>query len=87
MINAHKETKRNSNRPVELRIISPAYIAGLERPFELAFKNVLYHPRFIDADCSKNNSTRHSFGPPRPRAQHVEAAPLEKLHRDRRRAS
>jgi competence protein ComEC len=61
IIKAYKETKRNSNRPVELRTISPEYIKGLQSASQLAFDDVFYHPRFIDPDCTNNNSTVKLF--------------------------
>jgi competence protein ComEC len=60
-IATYKAMKQNSNRPVELRWITPDYIAGLEPASELAFNDILYHPTFIDPDCSNNNSTVKFF--------------------------
>ena len=46
-----------SNRPVEVKVISPEYIKGLSAAGQLGYRDVLYHPKFIDADCDNNNST------------------------------
>jgi competence protein ComEC len=61
IITAYREAKRNSNRSVELRFITPTYIAGLQHASELAFEDILYHPRRIDPDCANNNSTVQLF--------------------------
>jgi len=61
IIRTYRETRRQSNRPVTVESITPAYIEGL-RPAEiLAFRNVYYHPKWIDAECANNNSTVKLF--------------------------
>jgi competence protein ComEC len=61
IIQAYREQTRNSNRLVELRYITPEYIDSLEAAERLAFRNVFYHPRSIDANCANNNSTVKLF--------------------------
>lgn len=50
-----------SNRPTEVVCISPEYINGLSAAGELGYRDVLYHPKFIDPDCDNNNSTVKFF--------------------------
>ncbi|THD42372.1 MAG: hypothetical protein E7774_15980 [Bradyrhizobium sp.] len=61
IIQRYEAAKRTSNRAVNLQFITPEYIAGLDIAETLAFKNVLYHPRWIDPDCANNNSTVELF--------------------------
>jgi competence protein ComEC len=61
IIHAYKEEKHNSNRPVELKDITPEYIRSLNIAEALAFRDVLYHPRWLDPDCPNNNSTVELF--------------------------
>jgi competence protein ComEC len=61
IIQSYKAQKRNSNRAVELQYITPEYIHSLEPAERLAFRNVLYNPRWIDQGCVNNNSTVKFF--------------------------
>jgi competence protein ComEC len=54
-------SRRSSNRPAALQEVTPAYIDGLGVAENLGFKNIFYHPRWIDADCANNNSTVKLF--------------------------
>jgi competence protein ComEC len=57
----YQARKHNSNRPVELRFITPAYIDSLKAAEQLAFRDILYNPRWVDANCANNNSTVKLF--------------------------
>lgn len=61
IVDAYRAGRRNSNRPVTIEAITPSYIDGLEPAQALAFKNSLYHPRYLDAECANNNSTVKFF--------------------------
>jgi competence protein ComEC len=61
MIQTYKQQTRNSNRPIELRHITPEYIDSLEAAERLAFRSVFYNPRSLDASCANNNSTVKLF--------------------------
>ena len=61
IIEAYFERNRRSNRPARLQAITPDYIGGLPESEALAFRDVLYHPRWIDELCSNNNSTVKLF--------------------------
>lgn len=56
-----RETRTSSNRPAELRYVTPDYIDGLKTAEELAFINTFYHPRWFDEKCANNNSTIKFF--------------------------
>lgn len=61
IIRSYEAGRQKSNRPVELRFITPEYIASLGVAERLAFQSVLYNPRHIDTDCTNNNSTVQLF--------------------------
>jgi competence protein ComEC len=61
IIERYVSQKRNSNRQVELRYITPEYIAGLDAAEQLAFRDVLYNPRWLDENSANNNSTAKLF--------------------------
>ncbi len=61
MIREYEARTRNSNRPAELRYITPEFIDSLEVGERLAFRNVFYNPRWIDLNCANNNSTVELF--------------------------
>jgi competence protein ComEC len=61
IIRRHEERKRHSNRPVTLKYITPEYISGLNPSEQLAFRDVVYHPRWLDDNCHNNNSTVKIF--------------------------
>jgi competence protein ComEC len=61
IIRAYKEETRNSNRQVELIYTTPEYIRSLDIAEALAFRDVLYHPRWLDLECPNNNSTVKLF--------------------------
>jgi competence protein ComEC len=61
LIQAYSERQRNSNRPARLQAITPEYIGSLTQSEALAFRDVLYHPRWIDESCLNNNSTVQLF--------------------------
>jgi competence protein ComEC len=61
MIREYETEKRKSNRPVELKFITPDYIASLKEAEQLGFNNVVYHPRWLDDECSNDNSTVQLF--------------------------
>jgi competence protein ComEC len=52
-----RDYKASQNREVVLREITPTYIAGLPEASAAAFNPIYYHPRYIDENCSNNNST------------------------------
>ena len=60
-IEAYRIARRSTNRPVTVRHVTPAYIAGLEEAKAVAFRDVTYHPRAIDPDSANNNSTVKLF--------------------------
>jgi competence protein ComEC len=61
IIREYERKKSLSNRPVDLKYITPEYIDGLQVAERLAFRNVFYHPRWIDQSCANNNSTVKFF--------------------------
>ena len=61
ILEAYSERNQNSNRPAHLQAITPDYIGGLPESEALAFRDVLYHPRWIDDLCSNNNSAIKFF--------------------------
>lgn len=61
ILEAYFERSRKSNRPPRLQAITPDYISSLPESEALAFRDVLYHPRWIDDLCSNNNSTVKFF--------------------------
>jgi competence protein ComEC len=61
LIRTYEAETRNSNRAVELKFITPEYIASLESAEQLGFRDVLYNPRFIDPESANNNSTVQLF--------------------------
>ena len=61
IIRAYQAAKQNSRRPAAVKFITPEYITGLIVADRLAFRDVLYNPRWIDPDCSNNNSTVQLF--------------------------
>jgi competence protein ComEC len=61
IIRAYELEKRKSNRPVELKFITPDYLASLKEAEQLGFNNVLYNPKWLDDDCANNNSTVQLF--------------------------
>jgi competence protein ComEC len=61
LIGDHRDRQRRSNRPVELRRITPNYIRGLDVATRLAFRNTFYGPFHIDTECANNNSTLMQF--------------------------
>ncbi|MEP5759431.1 MAG: hypothetical protein ABJ327_09070 [Litoreibacter sp.] len=44
-----------------MKVIDPDYIMNLNTAGELGYKDVLYHPRFIDPNSDNNNSTVKLF--------------------------
>jgi competence protein ComEC len=60
-VEAYNASQRQTNRPVTLRRITPAYIDSLGHADALAFQDVFYHPRSIDDDCPNDNSTVKFF--------------------------
>jgi competence protein ComEC len=61
LIGEYRDRQLRSNRPVELRHITPKYIGGLDFAARLAFRNTFYGPLHIDAECGNNNSTLMQF--------------------------
>jgi competence protein ComEC len=61
IIETYSERQRSSNRPAQLQPITPEYISSLTQSEALAFRDVLYHPRWIDEQCLNNNSTVKFF--------------------------
>ena len=61
IIKAYSDRQRHSNRPAQLLAITPEYIDSLTQSEALAFRDVLYHPRWIDECCMNNNSTVKFF--------------------------
>ncbi len=61
IIGAYRDDRRRSNRPPEIRHITPAYVKSLIHAERLAFNNILYNPFQIDADCTNDNSTVQQF--------------------------
>jgi competence protein ComEC len=61
LIREYKAQKGSSNRPVELRFITPEYIDSLPGAEGLAFRDVFYNPRWVDPNCANNNSTVKLF--------------------------
>lgn len=57
----YRRQKKSSNRPVVLDYITPAYISSLEAASALGFRNIFYHPKFIDTACNNNNSSVKLF--------------------------
>jgi competence protein ComEC len=61
IIEGYSERQRTSNRPTRFQAITPEYIDSLTQSEALAFRDVYYHPRWIDESCSNNNSTVKFF--------------------------
>ena len=61
IIGAYSKRQRSSNRPARLQAITPEYISSLTQSEALAFRDVLYHPHWIDESCLNNNSTVKFF--------------------------
>ena len=61
IVRAYRESHHSSNRPVDLQFVTPSYIAGLGIASRLGFRDVLYHPRWIDDASNNNNSTVKFF--------------------------
>ena len=61
IIKAYSDRQRHSNRPAQLLAITPEYIDSLTQSEALAFRDVLYHPRWIDECCMNNNSNVKFF--------------------------
>jgi competence protein ComEC len=61
IIEAYRDSHRKRNRPVTLSYITPRYIGGLASASVLAFKNIFYHPTFLDEASNNNNSTVKFF--------------------------
>lgn len=57
----YEAERRAQRRDVTCRAIDPAYIKDLGRARELAYRDVFYHPRYIRAGESNNNSTVKLF--------------------------
>jgi competence protein ComEC len=61
IIEAYSKRRLNSNRPARIQAITPEYISSLTQSEALAFRDVLYHPRWIDESYPNNNSTVKFF--------------------------
>jgi competence protein ComEC len=61
IIRGYRDDRRSSNKVISVHHITPDYIDGLGGADALAFKNIFYHPRWIDPDCNNNNSTVKLF--------------------------
>jgi competence protein ComEC len=60
IIEKFRAARARTNRPATVRAITPAYLNELDAASRLGFRNILYHPKFIDAK-SNNNSTIKFF--------------------------
>lgn len=56
-----EDYKNRSNSPIDVKDINPDYIKSLSVAGELGYRDVLYHPTFIDPDTDNNNSTVKLF--------------------------
>jgi competence protein ComEC len=56
-----EDYRATRNWPVTVRRITPEYVNNLKTADALAFNDVLYNPKHIDADCANNNSTVQFF--------------------------
>jgi competence protein ComEC len=56
ILHGYEEAVRGSNRTVDLKYITPEFIHTLKPSNELAFRDVIYNPRWIDRNCCNNNS-------------------------------
>lgn len=61
VINTYRAARVRSNRPAEVRLITPAYIDSLDRAEELAFKDTFLNPIVINPNCPNDNSTVKHF--------------------------
>lgn len=61
IIRAYEAKRLRTNRPIELKFITPDYISSLSATTGLAFKDVMYNPRWIDEYRANNNSTAKLF--------------------------
>jgi competence protein ComEC len=61
MIHSYKAEPKPSNRNVTLQQVTPEYIKSLDLAEALAFRDILYHPRWLDEQCANNNSTVKFF--------------------------
>lgn len=58
IIESFKESNKGTKKATQ---ITPAYISSLDDAKNYGYNNVLYHPKFIDAESSNNNSTIKQF--------------------------
>ena len=61
IVEAYSKRQQVSNRPARIQAITPEYISSLPQSEALAFRDVLYHPRWLDHSCLNNNSTVKFF--------------------------
>lgn len=61
LIKSYRIKRQNTNRSVDVKHITPDYISGLGIAQDIAFKDILYHPRWLDDECTNNNSTVKLF--------------------------
>ena len=56
-----KRYKAQSARSAKIVQVTPEYIASLEDATNFGYRDILYHPKFLDRDCANNNSTIKQF--------------------------
>lgn len=61
VIQQYRATNANKGRTVKCVAVNPEYIKGLKSAEDLAYRDVVYHPRAIQDDDSNNNSTVKLF--------------------------
>ena len=61
IIREYRNSRRLTNRSVEITFVTPDYIEGLSESEDLAFRNTYYNPHWIDPDCANDNSTVKHF--------------------------
>ena len=57
VIRNYRTTNSNNGRSVKCIAVNPDYIKGLKSATDLAYKDIVYHPRVVLDDDSNNNST------------------------------
>lgn len=61
IILAYQTASSKKGRPAKCIAINPDYVKGLKTAEDLAYRDIVYHPRFLFEDDSNNNSTIKLF--------------------------
>lgn len=53
--------QRRKGKGLEAISVSPEYIESLDKAARYGYRNILYHPKYLDEECPNNNSTVKQF--------------------------